>query len=185
MIESGLEIPPDHIVSQILSIFDFSSPVIICLSQGFWQPITSTPCSAQRYSTGRCIFNEYFEHYTHIHEERFAAKSGHLRPIVSKSVEEFLDCGLLHGGFARIRCPSCHQEHLLAFSCQTRNFCPSCQSKRGALLAEKLSHEVFYDVPHRHIVFTIPNPNNSRSRGRQGRHSARTLHQPTLTTTWS
>lgn len=102
------------------------------------------------------IFNEHFQHYTHIHEERFAAKSGHLRPIIAKSVEEFLDCGLLHGGFARIRCPSCHQEHLLAFSCQTRNFCPSCQSKRGALLAEKLSSDVFYDVPHRHIVFTIP-----------------------------
>ena len=25
----GVEIPPDHIVSQILSTFDFSSPVII------------------------------------------------------------------------------------------------------------------------------------------------------------
>ncbi len=29
------------------------------------------------------------------------------------------------------------------------------------------------------------NPNNSRSRGRQGWHSARTLHQSPLTTTWS
>ncbi len=31
----------------------------------------------------------------------------------------------------------------------------------------------------------VSNPNNPRPRGRQGRHSARTLHQLPLTTTWS
>jgi hypothetical protein len=45
---------------------------------------------------------------------------------------------------------------LLAFSCQTRNFCPSCQAKRAALLAEKLSEEILARVPHRHVVLTIP-----------------------------
>ena len=44
----------------------------------------------------------------------------------------------------------------LAFSCQTRNFCPSCQAKRSALFAEKLSEEILAPVPHRHYVFTIP-----------------------------
>jgi hypothetical protein len=42
------------------------------------------------------------------------------------------------------------------FSCRTRNFCPSCQAKRAALLAEHLGAKVLLPVPHRHFVFTIP-----------------------------
>ena len=58
--------------------------------------------------------------------------------------------------FARIRCSNCRAEHLLAFSCQTRNFCPSCQAKRSALFAEHLVTEILEPVPHRHVVLTIP-----------------------------
>jgi hypothetical protein len=60
------------------------------------------------------------------------------------------------GGFARIRCPNCRAEHLLAFSCRTRNFCPSCQAKRSALFAEHVITEIIESVPHRHVVLTIP-----------------------------
>jgi len=59
---------------------------------------------------------------------------------------------------ARIRCPKCAAEHLLAFSCRTRNLCPSCQSKRSALFGEWLVEAVLLDVPHRHVVFTVPKP---------------------------
>jgi len=68
----------------------------------------------------------------------------------------FLDCGRLQGGFARIRCPKCRDEHLLAFSCRTRNFCSSCQAKRSVLFAEKLVTEILAPVPHRHWTFSIP-----------------------------
>jgi hypothetical protein len=71
-------------------------------------------------------------------------------------VEEFLACGRLQGGFARIRCPKCHAEHLLALSCRTRNFCSSCQAKRSALFAEKLTADILAPVPHRHWTFSIP-----------------------------
>jgi hypothetical protein len=37
-------------------------------------------------------------------------------------VERYLDCGNPRCGFARIRCPNCHAEHLLMFSCRTRGF---------------------------------------------------------------
>jgi hypothetical protein len=74
---------------------------------------------------------------------------------VKESVEAYLECGRLTGGFARIRCPKCRGEHLLAFSCRTRNLCPSCQAKRAALLAEHLE-QVLAPVAHRHRVFTIP-----------------------------
>jgi ribosomal protein S27E len=59
-------------------------------------------------------------------------------------------------GFARVRCPQCTGEHLLAFSCQTRIFCPSCQAKRAALLGENVVGKVVARVSHRHVVFTVP-----------------------------
>ncbi len=90
----------------------------------------------------------------HAHEERFEPRHGPLRPVVRKVVDQYLDCGRLHGGFARIRCPECRAEHLLA--CQTQNFCPSCQAKRAELLAEKLRAEILAPADHRHWVFTIP-----------------------------
>jgi len=102
------------------------------------------------------IFEQRFDDYVGTYEERFEPRSGPLRPVVSRTVAAYLDCGRLFNGFARIRCPSCRGEHLLAFSCQTRNFCPSCQAKRAARFAEKLFEEIAAPVAHRHLVFTIP-----------------------------
>jgi len=47
-------------------------------------------------------------------------------------VDRFLACGFLEHGFARIRCDACAHEYLLAFSCKSRYFCPSCHAKRLA-----------------------------------------------------
>ena len=79
-----------------------------------------------------------------------------MRRVVPESVEQFLACGRLQGGFARIRCPACKSEHLLAFSCRARGICSSCQAKRAALFAEKLAGEILPPVPYRHWTFTIP-----------------------------
>jgi len=97
-----------------------------------------------------------FEAYEWAHADRYEQRSGPLRPVVRRSVFAYLDCGRLHGGFARIRCPKCRAEHLLAFSCRRRGVCASCQAKRSAVFAEWLVEEVLLDVPHRHVVFTIP-----------------------------
>jgi len=102
------------------------------------------------------VFGNHFDNYVRAYEERFEPNSGPLRRVVLESVEEFLSCGRLQGGFARIRCPDCRSEHLLAFSCRTRNFCGSCQAKRAALFAEKLASEILAPVPHRHWTFTVP-----------------------------
>jgi hypothetical protein len=102
------------------------------------------------------LFETHFDNYARAYEERFEAQSGPLRPVVIRSVEEFLSCGRLQGGFARIRCDKCRKEHLLAFSCRTRNFCSSCQAKRSVLFAEKLTGEILAPVPHRHWTFSIP-----------------------------
>jgi hypothetical protein len=102
------------------------------------------------------LFETHFDSYIRAYEERFESRSGPLRPVVVRSVEEFLSCGRLQGGFARIRCLKCRKEHLLAFSCRTRNFCSSCQAKRAVLFAEKLAADILAPVPHRHWTFSIP-----------------------------
>ena len=63
------------------------------------------------------LFEDHFDSYVRGYEERFDPRSGPLRPVVVRSVEEFLSCGRLQGGFARIRRPKCHAEHLLALAC--------------------------------------------------------------------
>ena len=102
------------------------------------------------------VFENHFDSYVRAYEERFEPHSGPLRRVVIESVEEFLSCGRFQGGFARIRCDTCRAEHLLAFSCRTRNFCASCQAKRAALFAEKLTGEILAPVPHRHWTFYYP-----------------------------
>ena len=102
------------------------------------------------------LFENHFDSYVRTYEERFEPQSGPLRSVVVHSVEEFLSCGRLQGGFARIRCDKCRKEHLLAYSCRTRNFCSSCQAKRSVLFAEKLTGGILAPVPHRHWTFSIP-----------------------------
>jgi hypothetical protein len=52
--------------------------------------------------------------------------------FVVREFEEFLACGLLCYGFVRVRCDTCAEERLVAFSCKTRGFCPSYTSRRMA-----------------------------------------------------
>jgi len=87
---------------------------------------------------------------------RFARPHGPLRPVVERVLREFLRCGLLEHGFARLWCAECRRSVLVAFSCRGRSFCPSCEKKRQLLWAEWLCEEVLAKVAHRHVVLTIP-----------------------------
>jgi ribosomal protein S27E len=90
------------------------------------------------------------------YESRFEKEYGFFRPIVKEVVERYLDCGNPRCGFVRIRCPDCHAERLLMFSCRTRGFCPSCHAKRLEEWGEWMRETLLLDVPHRQVVFTIP-----------------------------
>jgi hypothetical protein len=89
-------------------------------------------------------------------EERFERPCGFWRGFVDEQVRRYLDCGLFENGFARIRCPDCAEEYLLAFSCKTRELCPSCAAKRGAATAALLAEDVLEEVAHAQWVFVIP-----------------------------
>ena len=89
-------------------------------------------------------------------EERFEGRYGFWRGLVDDQVRRYLNCGLFENGFARIQCPECHAECLLAFSCKTRDLCPSCAAKRGAATAALLAEEIMEDVGHAQWVFVMP-----------------------------
>jgi ribosomal protein S27E len=50
--------------------------------------------------------------------------------FVLTEFQEYLRCGRLEYGFVRVKCNGCRHEHLVAFSCKRRGFCPSCGARR-------------------------------------------------------
>ena len=77
----------------------------------------------------------------------------------TKELEGFLDCGLACRGFARLKCESCGEQHLVAFSCKGRGFCPSCLGRRMASTAANLvEHVLPTAAPLRQWVLTVPHP---------------------------
>jgi len=67
---------------------------------------------------------------------------------VIKEFEEFLRCGILAYGFLRVQCESCRFEHLVAFSCKRRGFCPSCGGRR---MSETAAHLIDAVLPVKNI----------------------------------
>ncbi len=62
---------------------------------------------------------------------------------------------LVHG-FARVRCESCKDELLVAFSCKGRGVCPSCNAKRAHVTAVHLVEQVLPHVPYRQWTLSFP-----------------------------
>ena len=69
----------------------------------------------------RVLFH-HFERFLIEYERRFEREYGYFQPVVREVVGRYLDCGNPRSGFARIRCPDCHGEHLLTFSCKMRDW---------------------------------------------------------------
>ena len=102
------------------------------------------------------LLDQHFDTFRQVYDERYQAKYGFWRPVINLSVAAFLKCGDLQQGFARIRCPDCHHEMFVAFSCKQRCTCPSCHQKRALVTAIHVSQEVCAPVEHRQVVLTIP-----------------------------
>ena len=78
--------------------------------------------------------------------------------FVHAEFEAYLRCGRLEHGFVRVKCEGCRHEHLVAFSCKGRGFCPSCASRRMAETGAKLVDEILPTVPYRQWVLSFPIP---------------------------
>lgn len=79
---------------------------------------------------------------------------GKIRPCVLENVEKSLLCNTVYLGYDYFECPQCGNWNILFHKCHSR-FCNSCGIKTQKILAEKAA-AMAVDVPHRHIVFTIP-----------------------------
>ena len=97
------------------------------------------------------------EHYPRFVQE-IERSGGYLPKFVRQEFDDFLKCGLLEHGFLRVKCDGCRHEHLVAFSCKRRGFCPSCGARRLVESAAHLVDHVFPEVPVRQWVLTFPFP---------------------------
>ena len=76
--------------------------------------------------------------------------------FVLAEFEDYLRCGRLEHGFVRVKCNGCRHEHLVAFSCKRRGFCPSCGARRMIETSAHLVDHVFPEVPVRQWVLSFP-----------------------------
>ena len=89
----------------------------------------------------------------------YLAEQGAILPrYVQCEFEAYLKCGRLEHGFLRVQYNNCHAEHLVAFSCKCRGFCPSCGARRMAESAALLVDEVLPEQPVRQWVLSFPFP---------------------------
>ena len=102
------------------------------------------------------LLDRHFESFKQNYDIEYIREYGFYRPVISDVVEDYLNCGDLQDGFARVRCPDCHHEYLLAFSCRGRWFCPSCHAKKVVQFGQHLRENLLHPVPHRQYVFSIP-----------------------------
>jgi len=121
-----------------------------CLPQGVYRPRDAHASPLYR------LVEDHFDELERVWDERYEREHGFWRPVVRHVVEQFLDCGDLRCGFARLWCPTCRKDLLLPYSCRRRCFCPSCHQKRTLLFAEHVDQEVLGDLPVRQYVVTIP-----------------------------
>ena len=96
------------------------------------------------------------------HAEAFFARLGEqgasLPAFVHEEFERYLLCGRLEAGFVRVVCTGCRHEHLVAFSCKCRGFCPSCGARRMVESAAGLVDHMLPHVPIRQWVLSFPWP---------------------------
>jgi Transposase zinc-binding domain len=78
-----------------------------------------------------------------VYPERYQERYGFWRPMIGTVVGKFLECGDLKHGFARARCPKCHKEFFVAYSCRVRCFCPACHEKRALEKAGRVAEHGF------------------------------------------
>jgi hypothetical protein len=100
------------------------------------------------------IIQEYWPEF----QAELASHGKYLPANVAKEFDEYLKCGMLEHGFLRVRCESCHEEKLVAFSCKRRGFCPSCGARRMADSAALLVDDILPHQPMRQWVLSVPFP---------------------------
>jgi len=120
-------------------------------------PATTAPGYYRHQPEQTELYSIIAKHYPRFVDE-IERSGGYLPKFVRQEFEDYLKCGLLEHGFLRVKCDSCCHEHLVAFSCKRRGFCPSCGARRMVESAAHLVDHVFPEAPVRQWVLTFPFP---------------------------
>ena len=112
----------------------------------------------ERHRPEQTLLYKLVKQYYPDFEKQCASECRALPNYVRQEFDEYLKCGRLEYGFLRVQCETCHAEHLVAFSCKRRGFCPSCGARRMAESAALLVDEVLPDKPMRQWVLSVPFP---------------------------
>jgi len=110
----------------------------------------------RRHRPERTLLYQLVDQYYPAFADLMAAQGRPLPDYVQREFEDYLKCGRLEHGFLRVRCTSCHQEQLVAFSCKRRGFCPSCGARRMAESAALLVDDILPEAPVRQWVLSFP-----------------------------
>ena len=73
---------------------------------------------------------------------------------IKTSINKFILCRDTKAGFIKYTCTECGHYHTIPITCKSR-LCPSCGFKYSATWTQKMTNDIL-NVPHRHILFTIP-----------------------------
>jgi len=110
----------------------------------------------QRHRPKKTLLYQLVSRHYPVFRQQLAEDGRILPDYVQRKFEDYLKCGRLEYGFLRVRCETCHEERLVAFSCRRRGFCPSCGARRMAESAALLVDEVFPHQPVRQWVLSFP-----------------------------
>ncbi|NSW89360.1 MAG: transposase [Firmicutes bacterium] len=87
--------------------------------------------------------------------DRFVKLHGkNIREVVIEEVEKFRLCGEKEAGFSLFACDCCGETKVVPHRCKGR-FCSVCATGYMQEWSRKTA-ENMYDIPHRHIMFTLP-----------------------------
>ena len=83
------------------------------------------------------------------------AQAVRMPPRVHEEVRRYLGCGDLRRGFVTLKCDACAESTVVAFSCKSRAWCPSCGARRANESSLHLD-EVLPRVAFRQWTLSVP-----------------------------
>jgi len=102
----------------------------------------------------KTILKGHFSGFWEFHKEKFPEA---YRKDILETVQKTIRCGSSDLGHRRYECLGCEgntKPVFIYFSCKSR-FCNKCGKKYTDDWSDK-QQELIFNVPHRHMVFTIP-----------------------------
>ena len=84
-----------------------------------------------------------------------AEERGGLPRRVHEEVRRYLGCGDVRRGLTLVKCDRCGEASVIAFSCKSRGWCPSCAARRAHEASAHLD-EVLPKVAFRQWTLALP-----------------------------